>query len=154
MPLLPTVASICGIISCFQSAASLFTAVNSRKEATKRHKEVQDEKAEAKANEKASKAITKGKSDVQHEYDQSVARIGPQFANGDRMYYLYYTSLRSSKLTATLRDRMHAIDVRNASDAAASHLRPALSSYRRPFRREQPRTCDEHADEQHDIRSS
>lgn len=89
MPLLPTIASICGIISCFQSAGSLFTAVNSRKEATKRHKQIQEEKEEAKAAEKASKALTLGKSDVQHEYDRNYARMGPQFANGDRRVLLF-----------------------------------------------------------------
>lgn len=85
MPALPTVAAIAGIISCFQSAASLFTAVNSRKEATKRHEEVQAQRAEDRAAERASKALTLGRFDIQHEYDRGFARLGPRFATGDGM---------------------------------------------------------------------
>jgi hypothetical protein len=83
MPLLPTAAAIAGIIGCFQSAAGLFTAIHSRKEATQRHQEIQAQRAEDKAAERASKALIVGKSNVQHEYDRSFARVGPRFATGD-----------------------------------------------------------------------
>lgn len=87
MPVLPTVAAIAGIISCFQSAASLFTAVNSRKEASRRHAELQAQRAEEKGIERASKALTLGKSDVQYEYDRGFLKLGSRFATGDGKSY-------------------------------------------------------------------
>lgn len=86
--MLPTVAAIAGIISTFQSAASLFTAIRSRKEATKRHHEIQSQRAEDKAAEQASKALIVGESDVKHEYDRGYARLGTSFSTGDGTFIL------------------------------------------------------------------
>ncbi|SMQ51584.1 unnamed protein product [Zymoseptoria tritici ST99CH_3D7] len=82
MPFLPAAAAVAGIISCFQSAASLFTAYKSRREATKRHDQIQGQRKEDKS-EAAEKSLESGPKHVQSEYDQRLALVGRSFAHGD-----------------------------------------------------------------------
>lgn len=124
MPFLPAAAAVAGIISCFQSAASLFTAYKSRREATKRHDQIQGQRKEDKS-EAAEKSLESGPKHVQSEYDQRLALVGRSFAHGDGQSSTFKAlTWDGTSLTLSLRYRSHAAHDRTDLSSKDRHRSP------------------------------